>query len=171
MTRSPARARSAATIAIRSAAKQRHGVLRGQDHQSVHGGGRASFGMNIDDCQRRQISTHGGPGLLRRSVDFGRHFERPAHPDGGRCPPGTPRWGTRSWKKATAKWYNHALQHRRVPGATTPHRENYLDYPNPTYRECARPPPLVRMDLQFPRERLQARGIHRRRSRQDLTPP
>jgi len=60
-------------------------------------------------------------------------------------PPGTPRWG-RDWKKATAKWYNHAFN----IGASCcnyAHRENYLDL-DPTYRD-ALGRPLVRMTYNF----------------------
>ena len=58
---------------------------------------------------------------------------------------GWPRWG-RDWKKATAKWYNHAFN-IGASGCNYAHRENYLDL-DPTYRD-ALGRPLVRMTYNF----------------------
>jgi gluconate 2-dehydrogenase alpha chain len=60
-------------------------------------------------------------------------------------PAGTPRWG-RDWKRATAKWYNHAFN---IGGSCCnyAHRENYLDL-DPTYRD-ALGRPLIRMTYNF----------------------
>jgi gluconate 2-dehydrogenase alpha chain len=60
-------------------------------------------------------------------------------------PPGTPRWGA-AWKKATARWYNHAFT-IGVSGANYAHPRNYLDL-DPTYRD-ALGRPLVRMTYDF----------------------
>jgi gluconate 2-dehydrogenase alpha chain len=60
-------------------------------------------------------------------------------------PPGTPRWGS-DWKKATAKWYNHAFS-IGASGANYAHRENFLDL-DPTYRD-ALGRPLIRMSYNF----------------------
>jgi gluconate 2-dehydrogenase alpha chain len=60
-------------------------------------------------------------------------------------PPGTPRWGS-AWKKATAKWYNHAV-FINVQGSNYAHRNNYLDL-DPTYRD-ALGRPLLRMTYNF----------------------
>ena len=54
-------------------------------------------------------------------------------------------WG-REWKKATAKWYNHAFN-IGASGCNYAHRENYLDL-DPTYRD-ALGRPLVRMTYNF----------------------
>jgi gluconate 2-dehydrogenase alpha chain len=60
-------------------------------------------------------------------------------------PAGTPRWGS-DWKKATAKWYNHAVN-IGASGCNYAHRENYLDL-DPTYKD-ALGRPLVRMSYNF----------------------
>jgi len=60
-------------------------------------------------------------------------------------PPGTPRWG-REWKKATAKWYNHAFA-IGASGCNYAHRENFLDL-DPTYRD-ALGRPLIRLSYNF----------------------
>jgi gluconate 2-dehydrogenase alpha chain len=60
-------------------------------------------------------------------------------------PPGTPRWGA-EWKKATAKWYNHAFA-IGASGCNYAHRENFLDL-DPTYRD-ALGRPLIRMSYNF----------------------
>jgi gluconate 2-dehydrogenase alpha chain len=60
-------------------------------------------------------------------------------------PPGTQRWG-REWKKATAKWYNHAFA-IGASGCNYAHRENFLDL-DPTYKD-ALGRPLIRMSYNF----------------------
>jgi gluconate 2-dehydrogenase alpha chain len=60
-------------------------------------------------------------------------------------PPGTPRWGS-DWKKATAKWYNHAFS-IGASGCNYAHRENFLDL-DPTYRD-ALGRPLIRLSYNF----------------------
>jgi gluconate 2-dehydrogenase alpha chain len=60
-------------------------------------------------------------------------------------PPGTPRWG-RDWKRATAKWYNHAFG-IGASGCNYAHRENFLDL-DPTYKD-ALGRPLIRMSYNF----------------------
>ena len=103
----------------------------------------ASFGMNIDDFNGDNFDHSGlgffGGAWISAGTSNGRPIQtRPV-------PPGTPRWG-RDWKKATAKWYNHAFN----IGASCcnyAHRENYLDL-DPTYRD-ALGRPLVRMTYNF----------------------
>jgi gluconate 2-dehydrogenase alpha chain len=68
-----------------------------------------------------------------------------ARPRPARCPPGTPRWG-RDWKKATAKWYNHAFN-IGASGCSYAHRENFLDL-DPTYKDVLGRP-LIRMSYNF----------------------
>jgi gluconate 2-dehydrogenase alpha chain len=60
-------------------------------------------------------------------------------------PPGTPRWGD-DWKKATAKWYNHAFS-IGASGCNYAHRENFLDL-DPNYKD-ALGRPLIRMSFNF----------------------
>ena len=60
-------------------------------------------------------------------------------------PPGTPRWGS-EWKKATAKWYNHAFA-IGASGCNYAHRENFLDL-DPNYKD-ALGRPLIRMSFNF----------------------
>jgi gluconate 2-dehydrogenase alpha chain len=60
-------------------------------------------------------------------------------------PPGTPRWGG-EWKKATAKWYNHAFA-IGASGCNYAHRENFLDL-DPNYKD-ALGRPLIRMSFNF----------------------
>jgi gluconate 2-dehydrogenase alpha chain len=60
-------------------------------------------------------------------------------------PPGTPRWGN-EWKKATAKWYNHAFA-IGASGCNYAHRENFLDL-DPNYKD-ALGRPLIRMSFNF----------------------
>jgi gluconate 2-dehydrogenase alpha chain len=102
-----------------------------------------AYGMNIDDFNGDNFD-HGGLGFFGGAwISAGTTNGRPI---GFRpVPPGTPRWG-REWKKATAKWYNHAFN----IGASCcnyAHRENYLDL-DPTYRD-ALGRPLVRMTYNF----------------------
>ena len=60
-------------------------------------------------------------------------------------PPGTSRWGG-DWKKATAKWYNHAFS-IGASGCNYAHRENFLDL-DPNYKD-ALGRPLIRMSFNF----------------------
>ena len=80
-----------------------------------------AHGVLIDDFNGDNFD-HGGLGF------FGGAWIQ-AGPTNGRpiltrpVPPGTPRWG-REWKKATAKWYNHAFA-IGASGCNYAHRENY----------------------------------------------
>jgi gluconate 2-dehydrogenase alpha chain len=60
-------------------------------------------------------------------------------------PPGTPRWGT-AWKKATAKWYQHAAR-ITLSGSNYASRYNYIDL-DPTYKDQLGRP-LLRMTYNF----------------------
>jgi len=102
-----------------------------------------AHGVLIDDFNGDNFD-HGGLGF------FGGAWIQ-AGPTNGRpiltrpVPPGTPRWGS-DWKKATAKWYNHAFS-IGASGANYAHRENFLDL-DPTYRD-ALGRPLIRMSYNF----------------------
>src|SRR5580700_2128566 len=103
----------------------------------------ASFGMTIDDFNGDNFD-HGGLGFFGgATVTAGTSNGRPIQTRP--VPPGTPRWG-RDWKKATAKWYNHAFN-IGASGCNYAHRENYLDL-DPTYRD-ALGRPLIRMTYNF----------------------
>jgi gluconate 2-dehydrogenase alpha chain len=103
----------------------------------------ASFGTNIDDFNGDNFD-HGGLGFFGGAwISAGTSNGRPIQTRP--VPPGTPRWG-RDWKKATAKWYNHAFN-IGASGCNYAHRENYLDL-DPTYRD-ALGRPLVRMTYNF----------------------
>src|SRR6516165_1450288 len=66
----------------------------------------ASFGMNIDDFNGDNFD-HAGLGFFGGAwISAGTSNGRPIQTRP--VPAGTPRWG-REWKKATAKWYNHAF--------------------------------------------------------------
>jgi gluconate 2-dehydrogenase alpha chain len=60
-------------------------------------------------------------------------------------PPGTPRWGA-AWKKATAKWYQHAAR-ITLSGSNYANRYNYIDL-DPTYKDQLGRP-LLRMTYNF----------------------
>src|SRR5262249_38412548 len=60
-------------------------------------------------------------------------------------PPGTPRWGS-AWKKATAKWYQHAAR-ITLSGSNYANRYNYIDL-DPTYKDQLGRP-LLRMTYNF----------------------
>jgi gluconate 2-dehydrogenase alpha chain len=102
-----------------------------------------AHGVLIDDFNGDNFD-HGGLGF------FGGAWIQ-AGPSNGRpiltrpVPPGTPRWGS-EWKKATAKWYNHAFA-IGASGCNYAHRENFLDL-DPTYRD-ALGRPLIRMSYNF----------------------
>ncbi|HTP90152.1 MAG TPA: GMC family oxidoreductase [Xanthobacteraceae bacterium] len=102
-----------------------------------------AHGVLIDDFNGDNFD-HGGLGF------FGGAWIQ-AGPSNGRpiltrpVPPGTPRWG-HEWKKATAKWYNHAFG-IGASGCNYAHRENFLDL-DPTYRD-ALGRPLIRMSYNF----------------------
>jgi gluconate 2-dehydrogenase alpha chain len=102
-----------------------------------------AFGMNIDDFNGDNFD-HGGLGFFGGAwISAGTTNGRPI---GFRpVPPGTPRWG-REWKKATAKWYDHAFN-IGASSCSYAHRENYLDL-DPTYRD-ALGRPLVRLTYNF----------------------
>ena len=102
-----------------------------------------AHGVLIDDFNGDNFD-HGGLGF------FGGAWIQ-AGPTNGRpiltrpVPPGTPRWG-HEWKKATAKWYNHAFT-IGASGCNYAHRENFLDL-DPTYKD-ALGRPLIRMSYNF----------------------
>jgi gluconate 2-dehydrogenase alpha chain len=103
----------------------------------------ASHGMNIDDFNGDNFD-HAGLGFFGGAwISCGGSNGRPilTRP----VPAGTPRWGG-EWKKATAKWYNHAVN-IGASGCNYAHRENYLDL-DPTYKD-ALGRPLVRMTYNF----------------------
>jgi gluconate 2-dehydrogenase alpha chain len=103
----------------------------------------ASHGMNIDDFNGDNFD-HSGLGFFGGAwISCGSSNGRPilTRP----VPPGTPRWG-KEWKKATAKWYNHAVN-IGASGAQYAHRENFLDL-DPTYKD-ALGRPLIRMSFNF----------------------
>jgi gluconate 2-dehydrogenase alpha chain len=103
----------------------------------------ASHGMNIDDFNGDNFD-HSGLGFFGGAwISCGGSNGRPilTRP----VPAGTPRWG-RDWKKATAKWYNHAVN-IGASGCNYAHRENYLDL-DPTYKD-ALGRPLIRMSYDF----------------------
>ena len=60
-------------------------------------------------------------------------------------PPGTARWGA-AWKKATAKWYQHAAR-ITLSGSNYANRYNYIDL-DPTYKDQLGRP-LLRMTYNF----------------------
>jgi gluconate 2-dehydrogenase alpha chain len=102
-----------------------------------------SHGTVIDDFNGDNFDHSGlgffGGAYIQAAVTNGRPIAtRPV-------PPGTPRWG-REWKKATAKWYNHAFG-VNASGCSYAHRENFLDL-DPTYKD-ALGRPLVRMSYNF----------------------
>jgi gluconate 2-dehydrogenase alpha chain len=102
-----------------------------------------SHGMFIDDFNGDNFD-HGGLGFFGGAwIQAGTSNGRPIafRP----VPPGTPRWG-REWKKATAKWYNHAFR-IGASGCNYAHRENYLDL-DPAYKD-ALGRPLIRMTYNF----------------------
>jgi gluconate 2-dehydrogenase alpha chain len=102
-----------------------------------------SHGTVIDDFNGDNFDHSGlgffGGAYIQAAVSNGRPINtRPV-------PPGTPRWG-RDWKKATAKWYNHAFG-VNASGCSYAHRENFLDL-DPTYKD-ALGRPLIRMSYNF----------------------
>jgi gluconate 2-dehydrogenase alpha chain len=102
-----------------------------------------SHGTVIDDFNGDNFDHSGlgffGGAYIQAAVTNGRPINtRPV-------PPGTPRWG-RDWKKATAKWYNHAFG-VNASGCSYAHRENFLDL-DPTYKD-ALGRPLIRMSYNF----------------------
>ena len=102
-----------------------------------------AHGVLIDDFNGDNFD-HGGLGF------FGGAWIQ-AGPTNGRpiltrpTPPGTPRWG-RDWKRATARWYNHAFA-IGASGCNYAHRENFLDL-DPSYKD-ALGRPLIRMSYNF----------------------
>ena len=118
-----------------------------------------SHGTVIDDFNGDNFD-HGGLGFfggayIQAGVSNGRPIlTRPV-------PPGTPRWG-RDWKKATAKWYNHAFN-ISASGCNYAHRENFLDL-DPTYKD-ALGRPLIRMSFNFHEQDYKLGGIYGRRAR------
>ena len=102
-----------------------------------------AHGTYIDDLNGDNFD-HGGLGFFGGAwIQGGTSNGRPilTRP----VPPGTPRWG-RDWKRATAKWYNHAFN-VGASGCNYAHRENFLDL-DPTYKD-ALGRPLIRMSYNF----------------------
>jgi gluconate 2-dehydrogenase alpha chain len=102
-----------------------------------------AHGTNIDDFNGDNFD-HSGLGFFGGAwISAGTTNGRPilTRP----VPPGTPRWG-RDWKRATAKWYNHAFG-VGASGCNYAHRENFLDL-DPTYKD-ALGRPLIRMSYNF----------------------
>ncbi len=102
-----------------------------------------SHGTVIDDFNGDNFDHAGlgffGGAYIQAAVTNGRPIlTRPV-------PPGTPRWG-RDWKRATAKWYNHAFN-VSASGCSYAHRENFLDL-DPSYKD-ALGRPLIRMSFNF----------------------
>ncbi len=101
--------------------------------------GSAANGMCIDDFNGENFD-HAGLGFFG-----GGYFScntPSAPPIGGRMlPHGTPLWGS-EWKRATAKWYNHACRFG-TEGSVYANRDNYLDL-DPTYKD-ALGRPLIRL--------------------------
>ena len=102
-----------------------------------------AHGTNIDDFNGDNFD-HSGLGFFGGAwISAGTSNGRPilTRP----VPPGTPRWG-QNWKRATAKWYNHAFN-IGASGCNYAHRENFLDL-DPTYKD-ALGRPLIRMSYNF----------------------
>jgi gluconate 2-dehydrogenase alpha chain len=94
--------------------------------------------FNGDNFDHAGLGFFGGA-YVQASVTNGR-------PIGTRpVPPGTPRWG-RDWKRATARWYNHAFG-INASGCSYAHRDNFLDL-DPTYKD-ALGRPLIRLSYNF----------------------
>jgi len=99
--------------------------------------------MVIDDANADNFD-HGGLGFVGGAIIQCGHSD--GRPITNRpVPPGTPRWGS-AWKKATAKWYQHAVN-VSVAGSNYANRNNYLDL-DPTYRDQLGRP-LLRMTYNF----------------------
>jgi gluconate 2-dehydrogenase alpha chain len=94
--------------------------------------------FNGDNFDHRGLGFFGGAWIQAGPTNGRPILTRPV-------PPGTPRWG-REWKKATAKWYNHAFA-IGASGCNYAHRENFLDL-DPTYRD-ALGRPLIRLSYNF----------------------
>ncbi len=102
------------------------------------------LGAIIDDYHADQNFDRGPLGYIGGStISAGSSGGRPI---GYRpTPAGTPAWGS-EWKRATAKWYQSALNIGSL-GAVMPHRQNFLDL-DPTYRNRFGQP-LLRMTFDF----------------------
>jgi gluconate 2-dehydrogenase alpha chain len=99
--------------------------------------------MALDDVDGDNFD-HSGLGFLGGSrMACGHQDGRPINYRP--VPPGTPRWGS-AWKKATAKYYRHAVS-IAVSGSNYANRYNYLDL-DPTYRDQLGRP-LLRMTYNF----------------------
>ena len=99
--------------------------------------------MVIDDFNADNFD-HAGLGFLGGAIISCGHGD--GRPISYRpVPQGTPRWGA-EWKKATARWYQHALT-IGLSGSNYAHRNNYLSL-DPTYRDQLGRP-LLRMTYNF----------------------
>jgi gluconate 2-dehydrogenase alpha chain len=105
--------------------------------------GAPGAGVVMDDINADNFD-HSGLGFVGGAIITCGH-------DGGRpidyrpVPPGTPRWGS-TWKKATAKWYQHSLN-ISMSGSNYANRQHYLDL-DPTYKDQLGRP-LLRMTYNF----------------------
>jgi gluconate 2-dehydrogenase alpha chain len=99
--------------------------------------------MALDDVDGDNFD-HSGLGFLGGSrMACGHSDGRPiSHRP---VPPGTPRWGS-AWKRATAKYYRHAVN-IGVSGSNYANRNNYLDL-DPTYKDQLGRP-LLRLTYNF----------------------
>src|SRR6267154_1913032 len=99
--------------------------------------------MVIDDFDADNFD-HGSLGFLGGAIITCGHGD--GRPISYRpTPAGTPRWGS-AWKKATARWYQHALN-ISLSGSNYANRHNYLDL-DPTYKDQLGRP-LLRMTYNF----------------------
>jgi gluconate 2-dehydrogenase alpha chain len=97
----------------------------------------------IDDVDADNFD-HGGLGFLGGARIACGHGD--GRPIGYRpTPPGTPRWGS-AWKRATTKWYQHAVN-IGLSGSNYANRNHYLDL-DPTYKDQLGRP-LLRMTYNF----------------------
>ena len=132
--------------------RQRDAVLRGQVLQPVHQ--RRRLEPTIDDFNINWAFDRGPHGFLG-GYNVAGGFNS-ALPIGYRpVPRGTPQWGT-AWKKATAQWYQTAMN-INASGSVMGNRYNYYDL-DPTYRN-AFGQPLMRMTFDY-KENEQKMGKH-----------
>jgi gluconate 2-dehydrogenase alpha chain len=106
--------------------------------------GAGALASRIDDFHANEAFDNGKAGFIGGStIGVGSSGGRPI---GYRpVPPGTPRWGS-AWKRATAKWYQHAVN-ISTASSNMPNRYCYLDL-DPTYKN-AFGQPLMRLTYNF----------------------
>jgi gluconate 2-dehydrogenase alpha chain len=101
--------------------------------------GAPGMSIAIDDFNGENFD-HGGLGFFGGGYIACNNGGAP--PIGGRrVPHGTPRWGS-EWKRATAKWYQHATGFN-TQGSVYANAKNFMDL-DPTYRD-ALGRPLIRL--------------------------